>query len=99
MKESAEEAMADRAKAENMWQFGTRPSTSDVLLGHRGTKGISAKQCNLTIDDDEHCIWLHDYHSTHGTAVGYNGQKDNELRRNHTNKLFLSLVENFSFSD
>jgi hypothetical protein len=69
---------------ENMWQFGTRPGTSDILLGHRGTKGISAKQCNLTIDDNKHCIWLHDYHSTHGTAVGYNGQKKNDVRRKDT---------------
>jgi hypothetical protein len=41
---------------ENMWQFGTRPSTSNILLGHRGTKGISARQCNLTIDGNKHYI-------------------------------------------
>lgn len=41
---------------ENVWQFGTRPSTSDILLGHRGTELISAKQYNLTIDDDEHYV-------------------------------------------
>jgi hypothetical protein len=69
---------------ENMWQFGTRPRTSDILLGHRGTEGISAKQCNLTIDDDEHCIWLHDYQSSLGTAVGYGGQKKDEVRRKDT---------------
>ena len=64
-------------------QFGTNPSLSHILLGHRGTKGISAKQYNITIDDDL-CIWLHDYHSTHGTAVGYSGQNLNEVRNNET---------------
>ncbi|MCJ1386248.1 hypothetical protein MMC17_009374 [Xylographa soralifera] len=68
----------------NRWQFGTRPSTSDVLLGYRGTEGISAKHCNLTIDDDEHCIWLPHYNSTHGTAVGYDDQKKDEVRRKET---------------
>jgi hypothetical protein len=42
--------------SENMWQFRTRPRTSDILLGHQGTERISAKQCNLTIDDDKYCI-------------------------------------------
>jgi hypothetical protein len=69
---------------ENMWQFGTRPSTSDILLGPRGMKGISAKQCNLKIDDDEHSIWLHDYHSSHGTAVGYDEQMQDDVRRKET---------------
>ena len=69
---------------ENMWQFGTRPSTSDVLLGHRGTKRVSARQCNLTIDDTKHWIWLHDFHSTYGTAVGYNDQKKDEVRTKDT---------------
>lgn len=69
---------------ENMWQFGTRPSTSDILLGHRGTEGISARQCSLTIDDDEYCIWLHDYHSSLGTAIDYDEQKNKEVRRKDT---------------
>ncbi|KAF2006473.1 hypothetical protein P154DRAFT_422063, partial [Amniculicola lignicola CBS 123094] len=29
-------------------------------------------------------IWLHDYHSTHGTAVGQNGQNQKEVRRKET---------------
>ena len=29
-------------------------------------------------------IWLHDYHSTHGTAVGHDGQNQKEVRRNET---------------
>ena len=64
-------------------QLGTNPSTSHILLGHRGTKGISAKQYNITVDDDL-CIWLHDYHSTHGTAVGYSGQNRDEVRKKET---------------
>ena len=69
---------------ENMWQFGTRPSTSDILLGRQGIELISAKQCNLTIDDNEHCIWLHDYHSSVGTAIGYDERMKDEVRRKET---------------
>ena len=29
-------------------------------------------------------IWLHDYHSTHGTAVDQNGQNQKEVRRKET---------------
>ncbi|KAF2817571.1 uncharacterized protein BDZ99DRAFT_348871, partial [Mytilinidion resinicola] len=29
-------------------------------------------------------IWLHDYHSAHGSAVGYNGQNQNEVRKSET---------------
>jgi len=29
-------------------------------------------------------IWLHDYHSTHGTAVGQNGRNQKEVRRKET---------------
>jgi hypothetical protein len=64
-------------------QLGTNPAVSHILLGHRGTKGISAKQCNITVDDNL-CIWLHDYHSTYGTAVGYKYQNQREVRRKET---------------
>lgn len=60
-------------------QFGTSQS-SHVVLGYRGTKGISAKQYNITVDDDLR-IWLHDYHLTHGTAVGYSSQNQKEVRK------------------
>ena len=68
---------------ENGVQLGTNPSSSHILLGHRGTKGVSAKQCNITVDDNL-CIWLHDYHSAHGTAVGYKGQNQKEVRKRET---------------
>lgn len=68
---------------QNGVQLGTNPSSSHILLGHRGTKGISAKQCNITVDDDL-CIWLHDYLSTHGTAVGYKGQNQKDVRKKDT---------------
>ncbi|KJZ70486.1 hypothetical protein HIM_10115 [Hirsutella minnesotensis 3608] len=64
----------------NGLQFGTRPSTSHILLGHRGTKGISARQYNIVADSDLR-IWLHDYSSSHGTAVGYDGQNQEETRK------------------
>ena len=34
----------DKPGLENGLQLGTSPTTSHILLGHRGTKGISAKQ-------------------------------------------------------
>ena len=64
-------------------QAGTNPISSHILLGHRGTRGISARQFKIVVDD-ELCIWLHDLHSTHGTAVGYNGQNEKEVRRRET---------------
>ena len=64
-------------------QLGTSTVWSHVLLGHRGTKGVSAKQCNITVDDDLH-IWLHDYTSTHGTAVRYRHENTIEERKKET---------------
>ncbi|KAK0247419.1 hypothetical protein LTS09_017453 [Friedmanniomyces endolithicus] len=68
---------------ENGLQLGTNPISSHVLLGHRGTKSISSRQCNITVDD-AHSIWLHDYNSTYGTAVEHNGQNGAEVRRKET---------------
>ena len=67
----------------NAIQVGTNPVSSHILLGHRGTKGISARQYNIVVDDDL-WIWLHDYHSTHGTAVSHDGQNHREVRRKET---------------
>jgi len=64
-------------------QLGTDPKLSHILLGHRGTKGISGRQCNVIVDD-ELCIWLRDYRSTHGTAVGHDSQNETEVRRRDT---------------
>lgn len=64
-------------------QAGTNPSSSHILLGHRGTKGISGRQYDIVVDDNLY-IWLHDYHSAHGTAVGYRGQNQDEVRRKET---------------
>ncbi len=55
------------------WQFGTNPSTSDVLLGHRGTKGISGRHFHITITEELR-IELHDDGSRFGTVVSYDGQ-------------------------
>ena len=67
----------------NQFQFGTHMTTSDVLLGCRGTVGISSRQFNLVVDENLH-VWLHDYHSTYGTAVGHNQQARDEIRRKET---------------
>lgn len=64
-------------------QLGTSRIFSHILLGRRGTRGISAKQCNITVDNNFR-IWLHDYYSSHGTAVEYNGQNHQEVRTKET---------------
>ena len=33
-------------------QLSTNPRSSHVLLGHRGTQGISARQYNITVNDE-----------------------------------------------
>ncbi|OAA57009.1 Protein kinase-like domain protein [Niveomyces insectorum RCEF 264] len=53
-----------------------------ILLGHRGTRGISHKHYGIAVDENLR-IWLHD-HSLHGTAVGYQGQNEDEMRRKET---------------
>jgi hypothetical protein len=65
---------------ENGIQLGPNPITSDILLGHRGTRTISAKQCNIVVDDDL-STWLHDYFSAYGTAVGHNNQNQKEVQK------------------
>lgn len=64
-------------------QAGTSTATSHILLGHRGTPGISNRQYNIVVDDEMR-IWLHDRCSTHGTAVAYNEQNAKETRMNET---------------
>lgn len=64
-------------------QLGTSPTLCHILLGHRGTKGTSARQCDIKVDEDFR-IWLHDYHSTHGTAVSYDGQNGRDVRKRET---------------
>lgn len=62
------------------WQFGTSKKSSDILLGNRGTEGISAQQFHITVNEDG-WIFLYDDRSSHGTAVGYDHQKKDEIRR------------------
>ena len=64
------------------WQFGTNPQTSDILLGHRGTPGVSARHFCIGIDKDSRVV-LRDT-SSFGTSVGYDGQAQYEVRRNFT---------------
>ncbi|KAK2591045.1 hypothetical protein QQS21_011277 [Conoideocrella luteorostrata] len=64
-------------------QAGTNQTLSHILLGHRGTKGVSNQQYRIAVDHNLH-IWLHDYTSTHGTAVGYGGQNVQEIRKKET---------------
>ncbi|KAK5651041.1 hypothetical protein OQA88_1063 [Cercophora sp. LCS_1] len=67
----------------NGLQAGTDKAESHILLGHRGTRGISGQQYGIAVDD-RLCIWLHDFTSTHGTAVGYNGQNEREIHGKDT---------------
>ncbi|KAJ2971740.1 hypothetical protein NUW58_g9332 [Xylaria curta] len=64
-------------------QFGTDPLLSDVLLGHRGTRGVSKRQFNIIVDDELR-IFLQDLYSTHGTAVSSGGQNKDEVRKRET---------------
>ena len=54
------------------WQFGTNPRTSDVLLGHRGSLGVSGCHFHITVTEQLR-MELHDI-SKHGMIVTYNGQ-------------------------
>ncbi|KAI0811675.1 kinase-like protein [Xylaria sp. FL0064] len=63
--------------------LGTNPATCHILLGHRGTRGISARHYSIVVDKNM-WIWLHDRYSTHGTIVAHNKQNENERRRNET---------------
>lgn len=54
------------------WQFGTNPRISDVLLGHRGTLGISSRQFYIAITE-EFRVELHET-SRHGTVISYDNQ-------------------------
>lgn len=64
------------------WQFGTDPRSCDVLLGHRGTKGVSSRHFCITIAEN---FWvkLHE-DSRFGTAVGYSDEAKDKTRRNNT---------------
>ena len=64
-------------------RFGTNQTSSEILFGERGTKGVSARQYAITVDEHLH-IWLHDFYSTHGTAVEYDGQCGLEVRKKET---------------
>lgn len=63
-------------------RFGTRPRSSDVLLGHLGTPGVSAHHFSIVVDDNLR-VWLHD-HSRYGCAVAYDGEGRDQTRRNDT---------------
>ncbi len=78
-----DELLKELENFENGLQFGTNPGVCHILLGHRGTGGISGRQYNITVDSNL-WIWLHDYHSTHGTAVAHNGQNGTEVRKKDT---------------
>lgn len=60
-------------------QFGTDPAFCQILLGRRGRPGISGKHFIISIDDHLR-IFLDDNPSTHGTAVGGDGQNEDDFR-------------------
>ena len=68
-----DELLKELESCQNGVQFGTHLCLCHILLGHRETPGVSAKQYNITVGDNL-WIWLHDYYSMHGTAVAHNGQ-------------------------
>ncbi|KAL8769043.1 MAG: hypothetical protein Q9209_004829 [Squamulea sp. 1 TL-2023] len=62
------------------WQFGTNPRVGDVLLGHRGTGGISSRQFYITITENFR-VELHD-ESRYGTVISHDGQAKDVVLRN-----------------
>ncbi|KAK3174021.1 hypothetical protein OEA41_001265 [Lepraria neglecta] len=62
------------------WQFGTNPRVCDVLLGHRGTGGISSRQFYITITE-QFRVELHD-ESRYGTVISHNGQAKDTVLKN-----------------
>ena len=66
----------------NGFSFGTNPRTCDVLLGYRGTVGISGLHFCITFNEDKRII-LKDS-SKCGTAVSYDGQVKDEVRHHFT---------------
>jgi hypothetical protein len=58
---------------------GTTPASSHILLGHRGTRGVSGHQYTIVVDEESH-IWLHDRHSSYGTTVEYDDPNVGERR-------------------
>ena len=64
-------------------RFFTDERVSDLLLGRYGTCGVSAFQFCIRTDDNLR-TWLHDYNSSYGSAVGYNGEARDQLRRHET---------------
>lgn len=64
----------------NGWQFGTNERSSNVLLGCRGTPGVSSRQYNIIIDKKLR-IWLRDFYSSRGTAVSYSDDNQDDVRK------------------
>ncbi|KAK1813223.1 hypothetical protein LTR12_012412 [Friedmanniomyces endolithicus] len=71
----------ERPSLQNGIRFGTDPNHCRVLLGHRGTQGISGQHYTLSVNQDL-SVWLSDYSSSHGTAVMCNKQNGGQLRGN-----------------
>ncbi|KAF2759763.1 kinase-like protein [Pseudovirgaria hyperparasitica] len=63
-------------------QVGSQTATSHVLLGHRGTPGISSRQYSIVVNDKMQ-IFLND-RSKHGTAVAYNDVNADQYRKHET---------------
>lgn len=64
------------------FQFGTAEK-SDICLPRDGARRPSSRQFNIAIESN-YSIWLHDYHSKFGTAVGYDGKCSKQFRKKNT---------------
>lgn len=62
---------------------GTDRTLSHILLGRRGTPGVSSHQYSIVIDDELR-IWLRDRYSSYGTSVAYSGQDLGNKRVNES---------------
>ncbi|KAK1049349.1 hypothetical protein LTR74_017311 [Friedmanniomyces endolithicus] len=79
LQEACQDGSVPIQSAEAGVVFGTDPRFCHVVLGFRGTVGISRKHFAIRTDSS-HQIVLADLGSTHGTAVETNGQNRDQRR-------------------
>jgi serine/threonine protein kinase len=66
--------------------FGTKDNVCDIQLGGRGViKGVGGNRFHITFSEQGDLIL--NVHSTHGVAVSYNSQAENEIRHQFTWRL------------
>ncbi|OAA53625.1 Protein kinase-like domain protein [Niveomyces insectorum RCEF 264] len=68
------------------WQFGTDPATSDILLGHHGTQGISRRHFAISVTPDFR-VQIHQQ-TSQPTTIVYDKQR---IALRNGDSIYLSL--------